>query len=176
MLEMAVDKAAYDAIIKKLEGVPDAMKNRVLKSATRAGANEIKKLAQAKAPSCIKIKTVSRRSGDGVMKMSVTAIGQDTIDKFTSTLNGANTCGSAVWYEFGTYQNRDLAKNPYAPATLRKKGYRDLGHTASIRWHQPGWWIPARPFLRPALVEAARSNIVEKAIGKKVDDYLRKLS
>jgi len=184
-----VDEASKKAILGKLDKLPNNLKRNALSSALTAGARVIVKRAKTKAPAClvptIKVKR-RRQDKGGNIRVSVVAgrngnlgsIGslQENL-KIANFLNknggSIDSCPAAFWVEFGTYQARDLKKNPYAPATLKRHPeYRTLGHTGSRNWDKREKWMQPRPFLRPALIESERDGSVRRAIITKLDEYI----
>jgi len=184
-----VDEASKKAILGKLDQLPNNLKRNALSSALNAGAKVIAKRAKAKAPACLRptIK-VKRRKQDraGNIRVSVVAGRNGNIGSASSleenlklanflAKNGGSidSCPAAFWVEFGTYQARNLSKNPYAPATFKRHPeYRTLGHTPSPNWNIPGKWIQPKPFLRPALIDSERDGSVRRAIITKLDAYI----
>jgi len=208
-----VDEKSKREILDTLEKLPKNLRRNGMTSALTAGARVVRDKARMKAPSCIKgtIKTVRRKQVNGVIFTSVVAGGSrraegslgNEILKLRKTLNktvlgSASTkrkkriieedmCGSAFWYEFGTYQKRNLALNPYSPQTFKRhEDYRALGHTSSWFWYhryrydtnggiKQDMWMPATPFMRPAINEGHASGAINKAMVKKLREYFAKL-
>lgn len=192
MISLTVDPVQLKKIIDRFENAPLKIQRRASNAALTAGANVVKKNAKAKAPSCLKstIRSVNRRTSKKLLsKVSVTA-GADVRPKSLVSEAEARIlrktgvdragrkskaqkidCPPGMWVEFGTYGNRKYkTTEPYAPATLRKKGYRTLGRSASPYWNYENYWTPAQPFMRPAL----RDPNIEVAVAKRLDEYLRK--
>jgi len=178
---MEVDKKSLNALLKRFDGAPVKIQKGAMRSMTRAGANVVKNHAKEKAPAYLKptIKVVARRTKKPLTaKMSVVAGGGSLREK-NDIAKGARAMGlevskfyPAMWVEFGTYGNRDYrGDEPYSPDTLKKPNYA-TGRSDSGIWNVPSFWIPATPFMRPAIQNHTKE--IQDAMNKKLSDYLAK--
>ena len=176
-----VDKAELNKLLDRFKKAPMKIQKQATGVTLTAGARVVIKAAKSKAPSCLKstIKAVKRKTSKKlVSKLSVKAgIPGRRNDVTTKSerdalrAEGAKiNCFPAMWVEFGTYGNRDYkGDEPYSPDTLRKKSYSS-GRSNSPYWGSQNKWIPAQPFLRPAM----NTKEVEKAMAKRLGEYLDK--
>jgi len=180
---MKLDQKSFKKLLKRFDDAPLKIQKSASRSMVRAGANVIKQHAKAKAPAYLKktIKVIARRNRSGnplESKVSVIVGGSSLRDK-SEIAKDARAMGLktskfylAFWVEFGTYGNRDYSgEEPYSPRTLQSPSYAS-GRSNSKAWNVPSVWIPASPFMRPAIND--HIDEVEKAMASKLDAYLSK--
>jgi len=189
-MSISLDKKSLNDLIKRFDKAPRRVQTNAMRSVGRAGANVIKNAAKAKAPSYLQksIKVVPRKANGRRLftKFSITAGGRDNFaiqakDKnipFKGELLTFSENYPAMWVEFGTYGNRDYqGSEPYSPEALKKPNYAS-GRSDSPVWYdkykpkEKRKWIDQRPFMRPAINDHVKA--VEKAMGKKLEEYLKK--
>jgi len=188
-----VDEKSKKKVLDKLKKLPANLKRNAITSALTAGAKVVAKRAKSKAPAClrpsIKVKRRKQDKGGNVRVAVVAGRGHSadgagaTVDRIMGNVKAANflsknggvidSCLPAIWVELGTYQARNLTKDPYSPATKKRHPeYATLGHTGSDNWNIPHQWIQPQPFMRPALREASSDGSMRNAIIAKLDDYI----
>ena len=179
---LSVDKDELKKLLDRFDKAPMKIQKQATGVTLTAGAKVVIAAAKSKAPGCLKstIKAVKRKTSKKfVSKLSVKAGVGTSLKELNSAaekrvLRKAGSsqvdCLPAMWVEFGTYGRRDYkGDEPYAPATLKKKSYRS-GRSDSHFWQHPVKWLPAEPFLRPAIASAG----VEQAMAKRLGEYLDK--
>lgn len=182
IFSLELDKDDLEKLLKRFDAAPDKIQRNATGVALTAGAKAAMAIAKAKAPSCLKssIKLANRKTYKKYTKKvslvagsggrSLEALSKEERSVVRAAGSTAIDCYPAIWVEFGTYGKRDYkGEEPYAPATLKKKTYSS-GRSDSPFWGSPARWIPAKPFLRPAL----ESDDVEKAIARRLGEYLDK--
>ncbi len=187
-LSLTIDEKGLKEIMKRLKAAPKKIQTGAGKAGVRAGAAVIRAAVMNESPPCIvpSIRVVARTAGDtrkdrvkfsvsaGSVSRGLTASDMELVaGKHDVSVGKIQECLPAIWYELGTYANRDIGEDPYAPATLRKKSYAS-GRSNSPFWNVPSQWIGAVGFMRRGSEVAFRSGAVEQAIVTKVDDYLKK--
>jgi len=204
-ISMHIDKKSLNDIVRKLESMPKNMRRGATDAALRAGAAVVRDRARAKAPSCLvpSIKVVRRKKTKaGNSRVSVVAGGnserssareRSVLEYLSNDAKKARSkkmlaqmaCPPAFWVEFGTYQNRNLTKDPYSPKTLKRHpDYARHGHSMApngtgLYWNKGQGikgvvWYQAQPFLRPALFSASTDGSIEKAMAERLDKYFEK--
>ena len=177
---LEVNEDSLKELLARFENAPKKIQKNATGVALTAGAKVVVNAAKNKAPACIRstIKIRRRRTRGWKKTLSVEAgRGNTLLDMNVREKNILRKAGSqnlmcypAMWYEFGTYGNRNYrGDEPYAPATLEKKSYAS-GRSDSPFWKHKSKWTPATPFLRPAISDPN----VEKAMAKKLGEYLNK--
>jgi hypothetical protein len=183
-----IDDRDLKEIMRRLDRMPRNIQRGAASAALRAGAKVVADRSKLTGPACYAYgtKLVKRRRDEGAAaKYSVMVEGKRPGANIPSGIMGSNTkirrfvslskCGPAFWTELGTYGNRDLAGYPYKPSTVSKY-MRMYGAPVSMSPFRrfKNAWIPARPFLLPALEETAKDGTMFRAIAKKLDEYLAK--
>ncbi len=174
---LEINKQDLKRVVAKLQSLPSGVRRNAATSALNAGARVVRDRARTHAPACLKrtIKNVRLKNRDGYIVTAVvaghTGLGSRPIKAF-GKLNDT-FCVPAIWVELGTYGRRNLARDPYSPNTLRKKSYAS-GRSDSPFWQTPKKWIPATPFMRPAIMSASKDGSIEKAMITKLDEYFVK--
>ena len=180
-VSLSINKRELDDLLKRFEKAPEKLQRSGTGVALTAGAKVVVQNAKAKAPSCLSstIKIVNRKTFKKYTKKLSVKVGNGVRanDMFNvvenAVLRKAGSklidCPPAHWVEFGTYGNRNLYEDPYAPATLRKKSYAS-GRSNSKFWSYPNYWIPTKPFMRPALDDPK----IEQAMAKRLGEYFDK--
>ena len=196
-IKLTIDEPKLKELMKRLDQAPKRIQKGAGKAAARAGANVVKRAVASYAPDClVKSVKVRARSGratkPGGVKFSITVgapmngwglnkaeLGAAAAKHDVPT-SKISSCLPAIWYELGTYRNRNLSKDPYAPITMKKKDYKRLGHTGSPIWNiqnptaRAELWMGAQGFLRRGALETFHSKAAERAVARKLDDYLKK--
>ena len=111
--------------------------------------------------------------------------GQQGLSKSQKRHMDTMACLPAIWYEMGTYNARNLMMNPYAPKTASRM--RNYASGARTSYNQHGgrspmieWTkgdvptIQPMHFMRNAIREGEKSQQVQRAMGKKLEAYLKK--
>ena len=185
-MSLELDKKSLKKILDRFDKAPKKIQRGGTRSALNAGAQVVRTIARSKAPACIapSIKLTGRKMRGWTAQILVMA---GTSHSARMGLMGSGDarnlglrpgldemkhfdCYPPMWVEFGTYGNRDyMGDEPYAPSTKRKYA-KSGGRSPSKFWDHPYYWIPAKPFMRPAI----DSPLIEKAIAKKLGEYLTK--
>ena len=207
-----VDEASLKKTLDALEKLPSGMRRNAMAGATMAGAKVIVKLAKMKAPICLAGTIKARRGKQRTNKLGgksvvvhVTAgnprgglgtavskvnrvmknAGQSGLSAAQKRSMNALACPPAIWFELGTYSERNEAY-PYLARTksqMRKYGngirasYNQYGGVSPmLTWKKKSelGMITPHPFMRPAMSEGYKNNSVQRAMGKKLDDYIKK--
>ena len=185
-MSLELDKQSLKKVLDRFDKAPKKIQRGASRSSLNAGAQVVRTIARSKAPACIvpTIKITGRKIRG--LTAQVLVIAGTTHSARLGKMSGGDAknlglrkgldemkhfdCYPPMWVEFGTYGNRNyMGDEPYAPSTKRKNA-KSGGRSPSRFWDEPTRWIPPKPFMRPAI----DSPLIEKAIAKKLDEYLEK--